>query len=173
MQTELSNAAEAAPISNENGPRADDYSNGLYSAASLAGSLLPAVESVDATLLPEYFWRAISFRLPRVGDKRQVYNAKSSDARLAMMLARYKHDIAKALFQPGQAYGTRAPGLATLALIDPARAAAKVESPAQAHDSAARVQLAQLLVLDSDALWRKLNGWLVLWSIDTEDIIEY
>lgn len=167
----LVDARETDPANGETQPAAIDRYNGLYSAASVAGSLLPAVEAVDATLVPEYFWRAASFRLPGAGDEAHLVNDKRSNAALAMMLARYNRDVAAGVFKLAQAFGHgRDPGLMALALIDPARAAAEAEANS-ADDNTARVQLARLLALEGDALWRKLNGSLALWSIDEEDIV--
>lgn len=148
----------------------DDF-NGEFSASSLAGSLLPAVEAVDPALVPEYAWRAVSFRLPRVGGDAEQINARRANAALAMMLARYNRKLAEAVFKLGGVFGgSPDPGLAALVLIDPARAATAIEKFDAGHaDDAARADLAGLLVLERDALCRKLNSILGLWSIDVED----
>lgn len=168
----LATAREAARPGGKRSPATCDDYNGQFSASSLAGSLLPAVEAVDPALVPEYAWRAVSFRLPRVGGDAEQINARRANAALAMTLARYNRELAEAVFKLGGVFGgSPDPGLAALVLIDPARAATAIEKFDADHaDDAARADLAELLVLEGDALWRKLNDIIALWSVDVEDI---
>lgn len=155
-------------------PATHDSFNGLYSAASLAGALLPAVEAVDPRLVREHLWRAVSFRLPRVGNETQRQLADPANAALAMMLARYDRAVAEAILRPIEArlvrFHSRDAALGAFVLIAPRRAVEAVErfDPEQA-DPLMRAQLASLLTLEGDALWRKLLGNAALWSIDVED----
>lgn len=174
LQT-LVDARESAVPGAAGSPAAIDSFNGLYSAASLAGALLPAVEAVDPMLVPEYLWRAVSFRMPRAGDQQQLPLADQANAALAMMLARYDCATATAILRPIEArhlgFHSRDTTLATLMLTDPIRAVETVErfDPDQA-DLFNRSQLATLLTLEGDALWRKLLDMTALWSIDVEDL---
>lgn len=169
----LAIARETARPGGKRSPATFDDYNGQFSASSLAGSLLSAVEAVDPALVPEYAWRTVSFRLPRVGDDADQINARRANAAVAMMLARYNRELAEAVFKLGRVFGgSPDPGLAALVLIDPAGAATAIEKQFDADhaDYAARAELAELLVLEGAALWRKLNDILGLWSIDVEDI---
>lgn len=68
------------------------------SAALVAGLLLPAAEKVDANSLPDYCWRALSFRRPHsASDEAGVIE---STAGLLMCLAPYNHRIARLLAEP-------------------------------------------------------------------------
>ena len=66
-------------------------------AATVAAALLPVAERIDPARVPEYFWRAASFR---VSSKPQRVAAAPPDAMLALLLARYDRDAAMVLLQP-------------------------------------------------------------------------
>ncbi len=59
--------------------------------------LLPLVEQIDATLLPEVFWRAIAMR-PPIGDPRCVVDL--SPGYLAELVSWYDREAAAAVFEP-------------------------------------------------------------------------
>lgn len=170
----LVDAREAAEIGTT-GRAAHDWFAGHHSAASVAGALLPSVEAVDPALVREYLWRAVSFRMPRVGDEQQLPLADRANAALAMMIARYDRDTAAAILRPIEArlagFRSRDTTLATLMLTDPLRAVETVERfDRDQADLLNRAQLAALLALEGDALWRKLLEMTALWSIDVEDL---
>ena len=136
---------------------------------------MPAVEAVDPTLVRQYLWRAVSFRIPRVGDEQQLPLADRANAALAMMIARYDRAAAAAVLRPIEArlvgFHSRDSTLATLVLTDPLRAVETVErSDRDQADPLIRAQLAALLTLEGDALWHKLLDMTALWSIDVEDL---
>lgn len=154
----------------------DQFFRYLFSASSLAGTLLPNVESVDPELVPEYFWRAVSFRLPRSGNEQAVGAADRANLILAMTLARYDREVAGAILKPIRAritvfQGSRDAGLAAAVLVDPQAAVEAVEAIREEKPNCLlRAELAQLLVLKGEPLWRKLQNMLSLWAIDVEDL---
>lgn len=154
----------------------DQFFRFLFSASSLAGTLLPNVESVDPELVPEYFWRAVSFRLPRSGNEQAVGAADRANLILAMMLARYDREVAGAILKPIRAritvfQGSRDASLAAAVLVDPQAAVEAVEAIREEKPNCLlRAELAQLLVLEGEPLWRKLQNMLSLWAIDVEDL---
>jgi hypothetical protein len=154
----------------------DQFYYQQFSASSLAGSLLPNIESIDPSSVPEYFWRAVSFRLPRSGDKQAVDAVDKSNLAVALTLARYDREVAAAILKPIRARqpgfsGRRDVGLAAFVLIDPQAAVEVIEAtPAEKPDCLLRAELAQLLMLEGGPLWRKLQNLLGLWAIDVEDL---
>jgi protocatechuate 3,4-dioxygenase beta subunit len=157
-------------------PNRDHFCYYLFSASSLAGSLLPNVESVDPGLVPEYLWRAVSFRLPRLGGEEALSGADRSNSALAMTLARYDREVAAAILNPIRTrqptlLGSRDAGLRAFVLVDPKGAVEAIqEAPGEKPDCRMRAELAQLLVLEGKPLWHKLQNVLALWSIDEEDL---
>ena len=153
-----------------------DHFDNSYSASSLAGSLLPAAERIDPSLVGEFFWQAVSFRLPRTGNEQQAILADRSNAALAMTLARYDRQVAGALLellarrQPSWPVGGSEVFFAATVLVDPARAVEVVEGlPEGFERTRATLVVVGLLTRDGDSLWRKLQDHLGLWSIDVED----
>jgi hypothetical protein len=73
----------------------EDFNN-LAGSSSLAATLLPVAEAIDPALVPEFFWRAISFRIPRSEDPREAAYPRGwmADAALAYALARYDRQLA-------------------------------------------------------------------------------
>lgn len=100
-------------------------------AATVAAAMLPVAERIDPALVPEFFWRAVSFRGP--SRPRQDFVARP-EAVLAMLLARYDREVAMMVLDP---LLHREPDpqdrivsdvAQALAAIDPARAVAFVEA---------------------------------------------
>jgi hypothetical protein len=148
-----------------------------HSASSLAGSLLPAAERIDPALVPEFFWRAVSFRLPGPGDDDQFALTERSNAALAMTLARYDRRVAGALLEQLAKKRSSWPAytsetfLAAYALVDPERAVELIEGlPASDERTHAALVVVGVLTREGDSLWRKLQERLGLWSIDVEDL---
>jgi hypothetical protein len=152
----------------------NDHFNNFWDAAALAGLLLPAAEAIDPTLVPEFLWRTLSLLKPASPARRE--RATQSAGALALVLARYDHDLARALI--GQSGKTDLPQvygeldyLLAAALVDPRRAAALVEKLPDGPDKDyARQTVARMLLCDGDAVWRKVHAALGQWYIDTEDL---
>ena len=139
--------------------------------AAVAASLLPVAERIDPKLVPELFWRAVSFHAPRPG------NEVRSDALLALLLARYDRTVARSFFKPAAERALASPeaDLATLfaasAILDPALALRLVDALPDAPDltfhhpkNEARLNLAAALARGTPACWddatsRFLNLW--------------
>jgi hypothetical protein len=162
----------------------EDRFDGLHDAASVAASLLPVAESIDPQLVPEFLWRAVALRHPpqekatRPTTELENLNAPGRDAALAMALARYDRDLARGFWKPNavqmaanmrSGYGSAV--VAAPLAIDPKEAVEFVESwpEGQGKDTARRI-LAELLMLDGDALLRDLLKRAGMWVIDTEDL---
>jgi hypothetical protein len=110
------------------------------SAAVTAASLLPVAEAIDPALLPEYLWRAVSFRRPGAGPESDPSRSgflDGSAAVLAMRVARYDPATAAVLLEPvarrvasepdnvGAVIGREA--IVALALVSPQKAVALLE----------------------------------------------
>ena len=63
----------------------------------IAGSLLPAVERIDAALVPEMFWRGVAARTPVVDPR---IPRGSVPGRLIAQLAWYDREVTAALLEP-------------------------------------------------------------------------
>ena len=66
-------------------------------AATIAAALVPVAERIDPALVPEFFWRAASFRVP---PRSRPDDAATRDATLALLLARYDRDAAMVVLTP-------------------------------------------------------------------------
>src|SRR6185312_332513 len=151
--------------------------------AAVAAALLPVAERIDPKLVPELFWRAISFHAPRPGVEIR------SDAVFALLLARYDRPLARAFFEPladrALASGETdlGPLVAAAAILDPFRAVRLIEELPEAPDltfhhpkNEARLALAAALVRGAPACWDDATlRFLHLWNEampDTEPIPE-
>jgi uncharacterized protein YjeT (DUF2065 family) len=152
-----------------------DYSNGFYNAAALAGCLVAVAEEIDPQLVPECFWRALSFRaLPPEEDKRD-YSNDVTDAMLALPLARYDRAVAGRLLEtyrkrPGTVQGRTDIMLVAALQVDPPLAAEMLEKLPEGRERLyGRLKVAAgLLEPDADR-WRKAYQSLGLWVTDNED----
>jgi hypothetical protein len=131
-----------------------------------AGRLLPIVERIDPSLVPELFWRDVSSRLP-VGNPRNLGN--DSPTFLIINLARYDRDVAAALFEPSRDHMNQAgddevaPSVHEFrawSLFDPRAAVAHLETlpidPKIPNNGIrARLAVAESLVQDHENRWRK------------------
>jgi hypothetical protein len=77
--------------------RKDDW-DGLRMACTAAAGLLPLVEQVDARRLSEFVWRTLALRPPIPGPNGRDGISDIADARVAAILARYDHAIARQVF---------------------------------------------------------------------------
>jgi hypothetical protein len=72
----------------------DDW-DGLGMACTAAAGLLPIIEQVDASRLPEFLWRVLALRPPIPGPHGRDGIADTAAARVAAMAARYDRAIAR------------------------------------------------------------------------------
>ena len=138
--------------------------------AAVASALLPVAERIDPTLVPELFWRAVSFSSPRSIDGR-------SDAVLALLLARYDRKVARIFFEPLLDRAVASPEfdlrplLVASAILDPELAVRFVENLPEAPDltfhhgkNEARLVLAAALARGAPACWEDATSrFLHLW----------
>ena len=75
------------------------WTSQFASISGVAGRLLPVVEQVDASRLPEYLARALALRSPAGGRNNQAF-IPEQPASLAMSVARYDRDLAARLLRP-------------------------------------------------------------------------
>lgn len=148
-------------------------------AASLAVLMLPAAEEIDATLVPEFFWRALSLRIPpRPGGVEDEWKrSRQTDAlgALALVLARYDRALALLFVEearkrtPNMQYN-RLPHLRAAALADPRRAIALVEAlPVNARTDNFRLNVVNMLLAEGDAVWKIVHGDLAQWFMGDEE----
>jgi hypothetical protein len=155
-----------------------DHFNNYYDATVVAGLLLPAAEAIDPALVPEFFWRTVALHAAAAasGANRDRDMAARSVGALALVLARYDHDLALSLAEDAaraeqpETYG-EPDHLLAAALADPRRAAALVEKlPDGKRKEFFRERVAGLLLRDGEALWQRVHSALGLWHIDDEDV---
>ncbi|MGO9467664.1 MAG: carboxypeptidase regulatory-like domain-containing protein [Isosphaeraceae bacterium] len=148
-------------------------------AAGVAAVLLEAVERVAPARLEESVWRAAALR-PALAEELGEGSNNRADAELAMNLARYHRAAAAAvLARAVAAFATtdadthrQAFVAMALALIDPLRAVALVESlpdepglDRTLPKNAARLYTAEILAKEGQARWQKARNWGVsLWT---------
>lgn len=152
----------------------------LHDPATIGGVLLPVAEAIDPRLVPEFLWRTIALRPPVPSA-----DADWRDAQLAVTLARYDRDLARALLEPLARPGDISPqvgnrGLiaAAAALIDPRWAVEIIEAlpeptTLQMHEpaNAGRLAMAHVLARRGERRWRYLQShFLHLWVPGVEDI---
>jgi Carboxypeptidase regulatory-like domain len=136
-----------------------------------AGMLLPIVERIDPTLVPEVFWLDVSSRLP-VGNPRTL--DAYSPSYLITHLAWYDRDVAAALLEPSLARLKEASNdgssLSTYdfrawSLFDPRAAVARLEKltidPKVENNAIhTRLAVAESLAQDREERWRKIwDDW--------------
>jgi hypothetical protein len=147
-------------------------------AASLAGLLLPVAERIDPALVPEFYWRALSFRATRDAkepDDRTGAHAAATGA-LALTLARYDRGLALALLDAAKAPGEGAAAqgenlFLAAALADPARAAAMLAKlPAGRDGDWTREQVVKALLAEGEEVSRVVHRTLAQWYLDDEDV---
>ena len=145
--------------------------------SAVAAALLPVAERIDPKLVPELFWRAVSFHAHR-----PVAEARS-DAVLALLLARYDRPVALAFFEPLAAHALTstdtdlAPLVASAAILDPPLAVKMVEALPEAPDltyhhpkNEARLALADALARGAPACWDHATArFLHLWIAGAPD----
>jgi hypothetical protein len=148
---------------------ADQARSKFHPELRMLAALMPIVEQIDPALVPEFYWRTVA-DLGVANDPRDEYGREDA-LRLAALLARYDTQVASIVFEPavraGAVRGT-APAdlnvaeLDLLAVIDPRRAVALVESlppPADLEARGAnwsRIMLSAQLGRGDEAQWRRV-----------------
>jgi len=130
--------------------------------------LLPMVEQIDPTLVPEYFWRIVATR-PSLGNPR--LSSERSSSPLVVLLAWYDRDVAAALFEPIRVQMERTDdreladwGLEFLgwSVFDPRAAVARLEqervNPREISADSASERVADEIGRTHEARWRTI--WL-------------
>jgi hypothetical protein len=153
----------------------------------LAAWFLSAAEAIDVDRLDEYFWRALSLRLPLAKHAKHEPCNVTSQAFLAMLLARYDRETARAIYgelaQRAQAeleptwFASVAREIyAAAALIDSRWAVEMAEQlpddadlAANGPKNAARISLVKVLSRRGDDRWQAAFEMLGLWSPSNAD----
>ncbi|WP_435007318.1 hypothetical protein P12x_004645 [Tundrisphaera lichenicola] len=137
--------------------------------AAVAAALLPVVERVDPNLVPEFFWRAVSFHKPSVENQ--------AEATFAMLLARYDRSTGLAFLESlvSRSLSTSVDDLEPLldaaVVIDPALAARLVDGLPDPPDlsfhhpkNVARLAYADALARPAPGCWDEVTvKFLHLW----------
>jgi hypothetical protein len=72
-----------------------------YAPATVLATFIPIAEDIDPALAREIFWRSLAMRVPPFkGESAEQQSHDFSLAFLALMLDRYDHDTADAIFRP-------------------------------------------------------------------------
>lgn len=165
---------------------AEGQTSRMYSPAAVAAVLIPVAERTDPRLVPGSFWRALSFRTPKISSPPDFDPGAITDVQLAVMLARYDRAVARSLLDPlvgpdGPAsvrVGARGLPYAAAAVIDPHWASGLVEAlpddaDLKAHQpkNSTRMAVAKVLSRRGVNRWRYLTyQYMHLWVPDIEDI---
>lgn len=156
---------------------------------TVAGTLVPVAESIDPGLVPEFLWRAVSFRKPEVNqDAVGPTHRAWFDAMLGLLVARYDRNAAGILIDPVASRFPllmseefeASPLLWARAEIDPAAATAQVEHLPE-HEKLkpdvfrtsreeALIAVASWLTSSTEEKWRRVTGLLKLWRVGGEDL---
>ena len=159
----------------EQAAKAEEDFDNFSGSSSVAAALLPVAEQIDPALVPEFFWRAVSFRIPRLGEvpfEATYPKGWMADAALAYALARYDRQVAGMILEEAapMLLRTNYAGnhlLGAMAILDPTRAA-KFVGDLGGHDYF-REKVAYRLLAEGDELWRLVYRELGLWWSDDED----
>jgi protocatechuate 3,4-dioxygenase beta subunit len=163
------------------------WTSQFASICGVAGRLLPIVEQVDASRLPEFLARALALR-PPVGGRNDHAFFPEQTASLSMTVARYDRGLAARLVRPeldtlGTAPSPRSPVspmmdsanagrvLAALALVEPRQAVERIEQLAhqegtRKYDGPLRIQAATMLALQGLERLRHIDVELALPVLD-------
>ncbi len=168
-----------------------DQWDGLGTACTAAAGLLPMVEEINPSLLPEYLGRTLALRPPLRGSDTRDGIADLSNAQVAAMVARYDGEAARAVLEgfAGRAIGQlrgmevrdqsfHAKSVFTAAaVVNPAWAVAQVEGLSGDSDpssgsskAAAMLAMAEILSAEGPKRWAAVEWYLLhLWRVDSED----
>ncbi len=132
------------------------------------GAVLPLVEQIDPTLVPEIFLRVIATR-PPIGNPRSLHD--ESPSRLVMLLGWYDREVAAALFEPVRALmeqtdegelAKSTDGFLSWSIFDPRAAVARLEQmrattgPETSAIFAIRGTVGEMLGLSFEDRWRRV-----------------
>ena len=170
--------------------KAPTWLNARY--AEVAASLLPVVEQIEPKHFDDYFWRSLMLHRTNERNFSTLLPGAQGDAALAILIARYDHEIARALVptlseareamtvDPRQQQSYNLPQIiAAQAALDPAGTVAMLESLPNNQDNntvsgldRARSTIANFLMLDNvkDRWDYTLKNWLNLWVPGQEDL---
>jgi RNA polymerase sigma factor (sigma-70 family) len=152
-----------------------DQFNGFWGSPSVGGCLLPVAEQIDPQLVPQFFWRALSFRSPPPAEDDRAWQGEMGDAALAMVLARYDRAMARPLVEAAARRMEKLTGrmeafFTAALLIDPAWAVKLVEDMPEGREKDwARLTVTGMLTRSGEEFWRKVHSHLALWAPDAED----
>jgi len=150
-------------------------------APAVAASLLPIVEHIDPSRVREFLWLAVSLREPRpVRDAlSRDQEPFAADAQLALLVARYDRDLARALLVPlverlklgdPHRYGDWAtqPLAAAIAVTDPEWALSLANTTLPERATATIIAV---LARSGEERWRYVQDeYLNLWIVGKEDL---
>jgi hypothetical protein len=150
----------------------------LLTPGTIAGDLLATAERVDSSLVPEFYWHALSFQRPPTEDPAEKSRVFLSNAALAGFVARYDVAAAKQLLKT---LGDREPEPRNLAwvavlLIDPVKAVERVEAmpegPELNQKDLMRLEVAEQLATRDARYWELPAANAGLWIMDDFDLGE-
>jgi len=142
------------------------------------GAVLPLVEQIDPTLVPEIFWRAVATR-PPIGNPGTLFD--QSPTYLATLLGWYDREVAAAVFEPVRTQIEQIDDreladwgnvFLSWSTFDPRGAVARLDQVPVPQDleraSFVRVRVAEMLGLSYEDRWRQI------WSVFSEmrDLLE-
>jgi hypothetical protein len=171
--------------------RKDDW-DGLGMACTAAAGLLPIVEQVDAQQLSESLWRMLALRPPIPGPNGRAGISDIANARVAAMAARYDRKVGRQVLQGfadralalriglddwGSMFRAGEDVFESAALVDPARAAAMIDSlpessglSTQELKNRARLSVARILARPEDQRSVYVDRNLLhAWPLDSEE----
>lgn len=144
-----------------------EETNPLITPATAAGALVRTAEKIDPSLVPEFFWHAVSFARLESDDESQPARSERPNGDLASLLARYDQDVAATIFLAGDVGEMNS--AIRLVPIDPQRSVQCVESLPALDDEGwprdtFRLLVAEELALPDANFWnrtmRETVGWL-------------
>jgi hypothetical protein len=172
--------ADAYALLDGQAAKGEEDFNNFVGSSSLAAMLVPVAEEIDSASAAEFFWRAVSFRVPHVRDARlESFDTQNpmgwmADASLAEAAARYDRAVAELLIEQAAPALLAAKSSNHLfeaaALTDPALALRLLEQlPEDGKKDYFREKIAIRLMRDGDALWRVVHRDLGLWWVEDDD----
>ncbi|WP_165223966.1 carboxypeptidase-like regulatory domain-containing protein [Aquisphaera insulae] len=143
----------------------------VLAAWSNPAALMPLAESIDPTLVPEMFWRAVA-GLADPDDPREDHGQNDVLGQ-AILLARYDRRVAAALYEPAARAGAaRGPDsgrmtpseITLLAEIDPLRAVAAVEAMPEPPNPDTNGANWSRIILSAQLGRTEAGSWSDIWS---------
>jgi hypothetical protein len=145
-----------------------------YLPAAIAGNLLPVAEQIDAGMVDELLWKALSLHL--VDAETVTSNLLSArDATLAATIARYDRELARTIFDPFAAEAAGAANQARLfaelaVLLDPQKTVALAKNLCEGPRGGRWYRdFATALAAAPPKLWQRIDDDAGGWHVDRED----